>query len=213
MLTTTTTTTTTTTRAVEHPIGTVIDVVGGVYEGHIGRVKRYTAQRVVIALYPALGRSGAKQTLNKEITIKASNTKARSVEHPVGTVIDVVGGVYEGHIGRVKRYTAQRVVIALYPALGRSGAKQTLNKEITIKASNTKARALETESTSDDESSIESSIKHSNIKATADDESLCLLASFVASQIKRQRSDCTTLIKKRLLQRVNELLEGGLMSC
>jgi hypothetical protein len=85
--------------------------------------------------------------------------------------------------------------------------------EVTIKASNTKARELETESTSDDESSIESSIKHYNIKATADDESLFLLASFVASQIKRQRTDCTTLIKKCLLQRVNELLEGGSTSC
>ena len=50
-------------------------------------------------------------------------------------------------------------------------------------------------------------------QATADDESLLLLASFVASQIKRQGADCTTLIKKRFLQLVNELLEGGSTSC
>jgi hypothetical protein len=29
--------------------------------------------------------------------------------HPVGTVVDVIGGTYEGHIGSVKRYTAKRV--------------------------------------------------------------------------------------------------------
>jgi len=81
--------------------------------------------------------------------------------HPAGTVVDVIGGTYEGHIGRVKRYTAQRVVITLYPALGRSGSKKTINKEVTIKTTNVKARKMEIESTYDDESLM----KPSNIKA------------------------------------------------
>lgn len=141
-----------------------------------------------------------------------TTTITRAVEphtlYPAGTVVDVIGGTYEGHIGRVKRYTPQRVVISLYPALGQAGSKKTLNKEVTIKASNTKGRELEMESTSDD-----SSPKNSNIKArkfdASDDESLFLLASLVASQIKRQPADCTTGIKNSFFKRVNKLLEGA----
>jgi hypothetical protein len=146
--------------------------------------------------------------------LTTTTTITRAVEHhtvhPAGTVLDIIGGTYEGHIGRVKRYTAQRVVIKLYTALGRAGSKTTLNKEVTIKASNTKARALETESTPDDETSL----KNSNIKArkfdiASDDESLFLLASLVASQIKRQPADFTTGIKNSFFKRVNKLLEGA----
>jgi hypothetical protein len=77
---TTTTTTTTSARAVEWPVGTVVDIIGGVYQGHIGRVKRYTPQRVVITLYLGLALPGAKKTSNHEVTIMASHTKARDLK-------------------------------------------------------------------------------------------------------------------------------------
>jgi hypothetical protein len=153
--------------------------------------------------------------------------------HPAGTVVDVIRGTYEGHIGRVKRYTAQRVVITLYPALGRLGSKKTINKEVAIKKTSVKARKLDIESTYDDESLMkpsnikarklgiestyddESLMKPSNIKArklgiesTFEESSLFLLASLVASEIERQQPDCKSFYKNSFLTRLNELLEG-----
>jgi ribosomal protein L24 len=130
-----------------------------------------------------------------------TTTTARAVEPnaphlDLGTVVDVIGGDYKGHIGRVRRYTAHRVVISLYSALGQAGSKKTKNKEATIKPSNIKARKLETE-VDDEPSNIEST--------TSDDESLFLLAGLVALQIKKQQPDCTTrIIKDRFLKWVKE---------
>jgi hypothetical protein len=127
-----------------------------------------------------------------------TTTTARAVEpntpHLVlGTVVDVIGGSYEGHIARVKRYTDHRVVISLYPGLSKVGSKKTKNKEATIKPSNIKARNLET------------SIKPSKIENTSDDESLFLLAGLVALQIKKQQPGCTTrIIENRFLKWVKE---------
>jgi hypothetical protein len=102
--------------------------------------------------------------------------------HPVGTVVDVIGGVYEGHIGTVKRYTAMRVVIKLYHGLARKGSKKTINKEVTIKTTNVKARKSEPEG---DESPTPSN----NVKGMSDEESFLLLAKLVASEIKSTDSD------------------------
>jgi len=131
--------------------------------------------------------------------------------HPTGTVVDVIRGTYEGHIGRVKRYTAQRVVITLYPALGWSGLKKTINKEVTIKKTSVKARKMDIESTYDDESLIKSSnikARKLDIESTFEESSLLLLASLVASEIERQQPDCKTCYKNSFLKRLNELLEG-----
>lgn len=138
-------------------------------------------------------------------TMRTTTTTTRAVEPnaphlDIGTVVDVIGGVYEGHIGRVRRYTAHRVVISLYFGFGQAaGSKKTKNKEATIKPSNIKARKLETEV--DDESSI----KPSNIESTSDYESVLLLAGLVALQIKKQQPDCSTrIIKNSFLKWVKE---------
>jgi hypothetical protein len=119
--------------------------------------------------------------------LTTTTTTTRPVEshtpYPAGTVVDIIGGSYDGHIGRVKRYTAQRVVINLYPALGRAGSKQTINKQVTIKKTNVKARKSEPE---EDESPI---TPCNNIKATSDKECFIWLAKLVASQIKSTDSD------------------------
>jgi hypothetical protein len=132
-------------------------------------------------------------------------------EYPDRTFVDVIGGDYQGHIGRVKRYTAKRVVITLYPTLGGAGAKRTINTEVTIKKTNVRVD-LEPESTHDDESLM---MKRYNIHGrkldienTSDESMLMLLASLVASQINQQEPDCTTSLKKNLFILVNELIRA-----
>jgi hypothetical protein len=124
---------------------------------------------------------------------------------PEGTCVDIIGGTYKGHIGHVSRYTNKRVVLKMYPALGGPAAKKTINKEVTIKQDNIRARK---NSFDTDESPSNQSKRSSTHDDFLSDPQLTLLAGLVALPIKFS-SECNKSVKENFLLLVKELIEAS----
>jgi hypothetical protein len=58
-----------------------------------------------------------------------------SIETDVGEITAVVGGMYNGHFGRVRGYTEQSVKLTLLHELARPWARGTANMKVTIRKS------------------------------------------------------------------------------
>lgn len=86
----------------------------------------------------------------------------------------------------------------MYPSLGGPGAKKTVNKEVTIKPENTRAR----------KTCFDTDESPSNDDDFLSDPELALLARLVALRIKCS-SECTESVKKNFLLLVKELIEAS----
>jgi hypothetical protein len=69
----------------------------------------------------------------KETRIAGKHAMVVATETEVGGVTAVVGGMYDGHFGRVRGYTKHSIKLTLLHELARPWAKVTANVKVTIR--------------------------------------------------------------------------------
>jgi hypothetical protein len=78
--------------ATETSVGDVATVVGGMYDGHFGRVRGYTKHSVKLTLLHELARPWAKITANEKVTIRRTSVRVLN-PNEIGRVASWEGSV------------------------------------------------------------------------------------------------------------------------
>jgi transcription antitermination factor NusG len=146
------------------PVSSMVEIIGGKYDGHIGKVERYTPKMVEVRLFHELAKKGAMKTVNPVIMIMQSFIRLREKKIAIGHVskdntkadlpsvssmVEIIGGKYEGHVGKVERYTPKMVEVRLFHELAKETAIKTLNQVVTIRKYNIQQRKDKTISEDD----------------------------------------------------------------